>query len=472
MVKYNHETYQDSIVRDLCELIAVPSVNDDNPKPGMPFGEGVHKGFQWVKEKASELQFKVTEFDGYALQIDIGSGERVIGMLCHVDVVPGGEGWETDPFEAVTKNGLIYGRGTVDDKGPLVCCLYAAKYMQETGLIPADSRLRIIVGGDEEREWKDIAYYCKHAEPPEISFAADGKFPLVFGEKGLIDFDYIWNLKRKTDAPIRLEKLSGGMARNSVPAGADFVLRTKRSIDVAERISRAGAEMGYDIQVNTDEDSVTGHVVGLGCHAMVPERGINAVSRAIRLLAVLGEELDCSSFVASYERFIGDDYTGKRMGCDCCDEESGALTFNPGRMELKGDVIQLLAGIRYPVSEKYDTFVIHIEAVAKEMNCRCKIINHMDPIYFKRDDAVVVLLEKAYREVTGDRINQPFTVGAATFARTMPNTVAFGPIFPEQEEMSHLPNEFISIEDLNKTTEIYINALYNLITCNAQKMRK
>ena len=229
MVKYNHETYQDSIVRDLCELIAVPSVNDDNPKPGMPFGEGVHKGFQWVKEKASELQFKVTEFDGYALQIDIGSGERVIGMLCHVDVVPGGEGWETDPFEAVTKNGLIYGRGTVDDKGPLVCCLYAAKYMQENGLIPADSRLRIIVGGDEEREWKDIAYYCKHAEPPEISFAADGKFPLVFGEKGLIDFDYIWNLKRKTDAPIRLEKLSGGMARNSVPAGADFVLRTKKA---------------------------------------------------------------------------------------------------------------------------------------------------------------------------------------------------------------------------------------------------
>ena len=467
MIKYNYETYQDSMVWDLCQFIALPTVNNNNPKPGMPFGEEIYRGFRWVKEKASRFQFEVTEFDGYALQIDIGSGERVIGMLCHLDVVPGGEGWETDPFEAVIKDGLIYGRGTVDDKGPLICCLYAAKYMWENRLIPADSRLRIIVGGDEEREWKDIAYYCEHAEPPEISFAADGKFPLVFGEKGLIDFDYIWSLKRKSKAPIRLEKLSGGMARNSVPAGADFVLRTKKSTDVAETIARAGDEMGYDIQVNTDEASVTVHVAGLGCHAMVPERGINAVSRAIRLLAVLGEELDCSSFVASYERFIGDDYTGKRMGCDCCDEESGTLTFNPGRMEMKGDMIQLLAGIRYPVSKKYDTFARRIEAVAKEMDCRCKIIDHMDPIYFKRDDTVVVLLEKAYREVTGDCINQPFTVGAATFARTMPNTVAFGPIFPEQEEMSHLPNEFISIEDLNKTTEIYINALYNLITYNA-----
>lgn len=100
------------------------------------------------------------------------------------------------------------------------------------------------------------------------------------------------------------------------------------------------------------------------------------------------------------------------------------------------------------------------------MHCECKIIDHMSPIYFKRDDEVVVLLEKAYRDVTGDDVNQPFTVGAATFARTMPNTVAFGPIFPEQEEMSHLPNEFISIEDLNKTTEIYINALHNLTQGN------
>lgn len=463
MVKYNHETYQDSIIQDLCELIAVPTVNNNKPEPGMPFGEDIDKGFQWVKKKALKLNFEVTEFDGYALQIDIGSGERVIGMLCHVDVVPGGEGWETDPFEAVINNDLIYGRGTVDDKGPLVCCLYAAEFMRDNGLIPDDVRLRIIVGGDEEQAWRDIAYYCEHAEAPEISFAADGKFPLVFGEKGLIDFDYIWELKRNTDASVELEKISGGMARNSVPASADFILKTKDPTAVSERINQAGTEMGYEIEVNTDGDFVVCHVTGLGCHAMVPERGINAVSRAIHLLSVLGDELDCCAFVQSYERFIADDYTGKLLGCSCCDEESGPLTFNPGKIDLDGNVIKLLAGIRYPVSKKYGTFAKCIETAAEEMDCRYKIVDHMNPVYFKRDDEVVVLLEKAYREVTGDCVNQPFTVGAATFARTMPNTVAFGPIFPEQEEMSHLPNEFISIEDLNKTTEIYINALYNLI---------
>lgn len=85
-------------------------------------------------------------------------------------------------------------------------------------------------------------------------------------------------------------------------------------------------------------------------------------------------------------------------------------------------------------------------------------------IYFKRDDGVVVLLEKAYCDVTGDMESEPFTVGAATFARTMRNTVAFGPIFPGQVEMSHLPNEFLAIEDLDKCTEIYIRALSNLLT--------
>ena len=464
MIKYDKNVYQDKIVKDLCELIAIPSVNNDDPKPGMPFGEDVDRGLRWVKEKASELGFETTDFDGYALQIDIGSGEHVVGMLCHVDVVPGGEGWETDPFKAEIKDDIIYGRGTVDDKGPLVCCLYAAKFMRDNDLIPENTCLRIVVGGDEEREWKDIDYYCKNAEAPEISFAADGKFPLVFGEKGLIDFNFMWHLERDSSATICLEKFSGGMARNSVPASAEFVLKTESTKSVADEINALANKLGYDAEASATDNRVNAHVKGVGCHAMSPERGINAVSRAIRLLAGLGERVDCHEFIDSYEEYIAEDYTAGLMGCACSDDESGALTFNPGQITLNGNDIKLLAGIRYPVSKNYETFVDCIESVAKKMNCQYEIIDHMKPIYFKRDDEVVVLLEKAYRDVTHDCANEPFTVGAATFARTMPNTVAFGPIFPDEEEMSHLPNEFISIDDLNKTTEIYINALYNLIT--------
>ena len=464
MIKYDYLTYQNRMIDDLCELISLPTVNNYSPEPGMPFGTDVEKGFQWVKEKSAEFGFKITEYDGYALQADIGTGEHVIGMLCHVDVVPAGEGWDTDPFQANIKNGRIYGRGTVDDKGPLVCCFYAAKYMKDNGLIPADICLRMIVGGDEEREWKDIAYYCKHAKAPEISFAADGKFPLVFGEKGLIDFDYIWNLERDSKSTMKLIAFDGGMARNSVPANAIFSIRTDNAKALAKTIKNTADRLGYDITITVSDDKLNVSVKGRGCHAMSPEKGINAVSRAIRLMSELGSKLDCHAFVESYERYISEDYTGGLLGCACSDKESGLLTFNPGQIFMNDEKIQLRAGIRYPISSDYEKFAACIEEAAAEMACQYVTVDQMRPIYFKRDDEVVALLEKAYRDVTGDVINQPFTVGAATFARAMPNTVAFGPIFPEQEEMSHLPNEYISVEDLNKTTEIYINALNNLAT--------
>ena len=153
MADYDFSHIEERLVGDLRDIIAVPTVNNGDPKPGMPFGEDVAAGFDWVRAKAAEFDFDVTEFDGYALQVDIGTGEHVVGVLCHVDVVPAGDGWESNPFEGVVKDGKLFGRGTVDDKGPLVCALYAAKHLRDNGMIPDDSRIRIVVGGDEEVGW-------------------------------------------------------------------------------------------------------------------------------------------------------------------------------------------------------------------------------------------------------------------------------------------------------------------------------
>ena len=146
------------------------------------------------------------------------------------------------------------------------------------------------------------------------------------------------------------------------------------------------------------------------------------------------------------------------------DEASGPLTFNVGKLVVEGDAATAALDIRYPISADFETILGVVREAAEDMGCAFKMAEHLGPVYFKRDDEVVVLLERAYRDVTGDRESEPFTVGAATFARTMRNTVAFGPIFLGQMEMSHLPNEFIAIEDLDKCTEIYIRALSNLLT--------
>ena len=71
---------------------------------------------------------------------------------------------------------------------------------------------------------------------------------------------------------------------------------------------------------------------------------------------------------------------------------------------------------------------------------------------------------EAYQEVTGDMDTEPMAIGGATYARALPNAVAFGPLFPYEEELAHEANEFLSIESLQKMTEIFVKGLYILMT--------
>lgn len=78
------------------------------------------------------------------------NGKRLL-MPGHMDIVPAGEGWETDPFEAYEKDGKLFGRGTLDDKGPLASILLAGKALKETGLVDEmKGQLMLAALSDEE----------------------------------------------------------------------------------------------------------------------------------------------------------------------------------------------------------------------------------------------------------------------------------------------------------------------------------
>ena len=83
----------------------------------------------------------------------------------------------------------------------------------------------------------------------------------------------------------------------------------------------------------------------------------------------------------------------------------------------------------------------------------------MKPVYFKKTDPFVNLLMNVYRDVTGDKETQPISIGGATYARAIPNAIAFGPIFPWEEELAHEPNEFVDLDSLEKAADIYYNAI-------------
>ena len=76
----------------------------------------------------------VKNFGNYAVSMDFGQGEPVLGILSHLDVVPAGEGWSFPPFACTVKDGIAYGRGAIDDKGPSVAVLYAVKCIKDLGI--------------------------------------------------------------------------------------------------------------------------------------------------------------------------------------------------------------------------------------------------------------------------------------------------------------------------------------------------
>lgn len=264
-------------------------------------------------------------------------------------------------------------------------------------------------------------------------------------------------------AAYQLIRASGGTARNAVPDQAEFVLASDDSKGVLGKLMDFAKQAGIQADLEEHEGQIYGHVYGRTAHAMFPERGVNAVAHMMKLLGAIYDQLDAGKIVNRYNRYISDDTTGALFGAACTDEESGALTFNVGKLIYHDGKMQIQAGMRCPVSKGYDPMLTNIRRLADCMECELDLVDYLAPIYYRRDDEVVMALDKAYRTVTADTVNEPFCVGAASYARALNNTVAFGPIFPGQEEMSHQPNEFISLNGLKVTTEIYIEALKNLL---------
>ena len=452
-----------SMIRDLEELIRIPSVYDPEGAFGEPFGRDVERCLEKILQIGTGLGFKAKNYDGYAGELDLGEGSKIIGVLGHCDVVAPGEGWSTDPFEPVIKDGRLYGRGSSDDKGALLACMYAAKRLKDNRKLPSDVMIRIIIGTNEEEDWNDIPHYLEKTENlPLYSIVPDAQFPVIYCEKGLYDIDLLYVPDNcQTDRSIILERFEGGSARNAVAARAEATLRfTSKDDDVretAQLLKKLIYEKGFDGIVSEGEDLITVVMNGRNAHAMNPEKGINAGARLIEILSALPEEkFSHSGFVKEFRKLIGEDYLGEKAGLACRDEESGDLTVSVGVFRESDDgLITKQASIRYPASADFEQIKAKTADGLGGGKFTIREISHMKSVYFKKDDPFVRLLMDVYREVSGDCESEPISIGGATYARAIPNAVAFGPLFPWEEELAHEPDEFVDLDSLQKAGEVY-----------------
>ncbi|MBZ2175940.1 dipeptidase PepV [Schnuerera sp. xch1] len=457
------ENYKEDIIKSTQDIIKIKSVQGES-KPNMPFGEGPYKALNFSLDLSKKMGFGIKNIDNYAGHAEIGDGEETVGILVHLDVVPEGDGWTYPPYEAEIHDDRIYGRGTTDDKGPAIACLYAMKALKESK-IDLNRKIKIIFGTNEESGWGGIKHYFKHEKAPDMAFTPDADFPVIYGEKGIIVFDLVKKLNSNTCNNLVIESIRGGNAANMVPDYCEAILKVEDVSQIEEKLDNFIKNTKYPLSMERDgKDKVKLYARGISAHGSTPEKGKNAISYLMAFLGKLLEgECDICEFINMYNDRIGFRHNGESIGCSLEDDISGKLNFNPGVIKADQNEIRLSINVRYPIKssakEVYDGIRDNLKETGIEL---IESSSDMKPLYVPKDNFLVEKLMKVYREQTKDVESVPIAIGGGTYARSMENAVAFGPVFPGQKELAHQKDEYISIEHLMRLTKIYAHALYEL----------
>lgn len=414
----------------LSKLISIPSVGG-NPEEGAPYGKEPREALSFFLQEASKAGFATGVSDDRVGWCEIGSGSKLIGIVCHLDVVPAGEGWESNPFELTIKDGNMYGRGIIDDKGPAAASYFAMMdILKNTKDLPC--RIRLILGTDEERTCSCVEHYDANCEIPDFAITPDAEFPVIYAEKGIL------HVKVTDKSPLLKDfTANGGNAANMVAPSARAVFEGKEIV-----------------------------CKGKMAHASKPELGINAIDMLPSKLKEEGIDINSIPLI----RFI-EDYSPEAV-CSISDD-SGSMTSNLGLLKIDSSEQSLVIDIRYPVTSSLDDIMNNIKSQASALGLEAEIDSQMDPIYKDKNSEEISLLTSiwkdhmsdftGYKEEYAALYGDPLAIGGGTYARHMRNTIAFGIQAPWQEDQCHQANEHIAESDFEACINIIKDALLALI---------
>ncbi|MGV8983267.1 dipeptidase PepV [Clostridium sp.] len=454
------DAMKEDIVKSTQEVIRIKSVESE-PKPGMPFGEGVAKTLECALNTAKNLGFHTVNLDGYVGYAEYGQGEDYVLALGHLDVVPEGEGWSYPPYAAEIHDGKMYGRGTTDDKGPIMATLYGLKAIKDAKL-PVSKRIRVLFGTNEETGSKELDYYLEREKAPVAGFTPDADYPIINGEKGITIFNIVKDFKNKNQSENSIKYVKGGQVANIVPDYCEAGIVAKDTKNIINALDTFAKTMDYKLSAEVKDGIVVIKSVGEAAHGSTPELGVNAI---MQLFAFLGTvdfgTNDMSSLVEFLNKNIGLETHGESFGVCLEDENSGKMSFNVGVVNMDEKSFTMTLNLRYPVTSKLEDMMNPFNSRIEGTGIRVDKFEHQAPLYFSPDSPIIKALQKVYTEQTGEEAKL-LSIGGGTYAKEMPNTVAFGPMFAGEPDTIHKKDEYITIDNLIKNAKIYAHALYEL----------
>lgn len=473
-----NESCEKLILDDLAEIVAIPSVySAETASPEAPYGEECRRALEWFVKKARGYGLKAENIDNYCAYAEVGSGEECVGVLAHLDVVPAGNGWSTPPFKMIEENGKVYGRGVGDDKGSVVVCLHALKELKDSGA-KLGRRVRLIVGADEERGSSCIRHYLEvGGEVPAMSFVPDSEFPVINSEKGISHMMLSFKHKKLAESIVAA---SAAQCYNAVPDRATVTLKNGGPLEAALKAAGGGkitldslvkkpfAEtfvLGCAWPVVSDFETLVGKrtviaVNGKAEHASTPNKGDNALWKLLAFLCASEPAMGCDGlFDAAVDRLCDRD-AAKKLGIYVDDKKSGDLTMcmSYAEFDVAESALKFVVDFRLPLGVKPEPIAKTLE---KELGCKAEILDYHENLYIDEEEPLVKTLLGVYRRITGD-MTAPLQTGGGTYARELPNAVAFGCTPLDLDINMHKADENFPVAQLMKNYEIYLAAMKEL----------
>lgn len=453
------EKIRDEYLADLSEIISVPSVESE-PVGEKVFGENVAKALETLLKMGEKYGFecenvlyrcgKVTLKGENKKSTPYKEGfENEIGIVGHIDVVPAeAETWSCNPFSLTVKDGLLIGRGTEDDKGPLIAALYAMRYVKEEYKKPLPFDVSIIAGCNEESGMQDLPYYLKEHKAPFFSITPDANFPVCIGEKGITTV-YI----TIPHCLSNVKSFTAGTVKNAVAGKAKAVLKEEISLPECENITISGTNVFAE---------------GVTAHAAIPESGVNAIGLLSKYILENVSLTDEEKKAFTFLRDSAFDYKGEVLGIACEDEPSGYLTCVAGVTTTEDDSITQSFNIRLPVTKKWDDIFNAIEDFCNKNGFILTKKGQSMPYYKGADSKEIKTLLECYRAVTDDN-TPPYTIGGGTYAKIFPNTYVFGAIQNKYSNLlgsgkggAHENDEYLSVKEFEDCIKIFAKLIISM----------
>jgi succinyl-diaminopimelate desuccinylase len=427
---------------------------------------------QWLLRTAASLGLIAREA-GPVTEVELPGpqGAPVLGLVVHGDVQPvEAAQWTVPPFAGVARDGVVYGRGAADDKGPLVQALLAMNAIRD---LPRTQTVRLLVGSDEESGSTDIGIYLASHAAPAYSLVLDSEFPVVVGEKawdGLAVFPV--SLEPGTGKPWGIEEIDAGLAASIVPDHARLTLRWLRGTpewEPLERRLRARTpDAGTRLDLAARGELLDVVVHGRSAHAGVNiEGGRNALVSLARIVA--GELPDCAlADLLAFAGHAGADLRGAALGLDAVAAPGwGGWSVNVATVRKEprlGGKLALVINLRRPPPMNAAQSRERLFAEVRKFSPRLEpgeVYLKDEPLVFDRDAKIVRRLTEAYARATGER-PPPAISGGGTYAKRMPNSIAFGMWFPGKPYPGHDVDEKVELRDLQRGLDVLVETLRDL----------